>query len=414
MKKSTIMKKLKLFLMAVIVMMSSAALNAQEVEVTFNADLTAFIESSDFDPEVDDVYITGTVVDPEWQEPGTNDETMMTDDDGDHIYTWTTTLDAESSYSYKYFYVPEEEESSWDYGEWEAGDDRMFETGTMDMTLDDLWGTYSRLVEFHVDMADFAEEGDFNPETDMVYISGEVLSTDWSEPGTNPSAQMTDGDGDQVYTWSNYLPADSSYAYKYFYVPEGEESSWDYGEWAGGSDRVAEIPDEDISIAEKWGHFKIHFVVTEDGETPLESADVTVGEETATTDAEGNAMLYALPDDSVTYTVSHADYADYVYGVQIDYADVEVLVDMTTASINEELAESFNMYPNPSTRVLNIDGLDNVNKIEVYNAVGQRVHVENNVSNSVQIATSGLKNGLYFVNFYNDRKVIATQKFLKK
>ena len=95
-------------------------------------------------------------------------------------------------------------------------------------------------------------------------------------------------------------------------------------------------------------------------------------------------------------------------------ADINVYFETSSVGIGEKELNQFNMYPNPSTRILNIDGLDNVNKVEVYNAVGQRVHVENNVSNSVQIATSGLKNGLYFVNFYNDRKVVATQKFLKK
>jgi hypothetical protein len=132
------------------------------------------------------------------------------------------------------------------------------------------------------------------------------------------------------------------------------------------------------------------------------------------TDADGMATLYGFPTDSVIYTVSHADYADYQSGVQLDYANVDVMVTMESSSIGENINAEFKMFPNPSTSFLNIEGLDNITKVEVYNSLGQRVHVENNVSNTVQIATSNLENGLYFVNFYNDRNMVATQKFLKK
>jgi len=414
MKKSTIMKKFTAVLMSMFLLMSMTSLNAQDVEVTFNVNLTTFADTSNFDPSVDTVYISGEVLEEDWQEPGTYPDALMTDEDGDLTYTWTATLDADSSFQYKYFYVPDGEGTSWDYGEWTGVDNRVIETTDENMALYDEWGIFSYLVTFNVDMTTFADTSDFDPSVDMVYISGEVLGQDWQEPGTYPDALMTDEDGDLTYTWSTYLPADSSLQYKYFYVPDGEGTSWDYGEWAGGDNRMAETMAEEKVITEMWGMFKVMFHVTTDGATALPDATVTVGDMSEITDADGMATLYGFPTDSVIYTVSHADYADYQSGVQLDYANVDVMVTMESSSIGENINAEFKMFPNPSTSFLNIEGLDNITKVEVYNSLGQRVHVENNVSNTVQIATSNLENGLYFVNFYNDRNMVATQKFLKK
>ncbi len=415
MKKSTIMKKLCTFLMMTFLMVGMTTVNAQEVEVTFNVDMATFADTSDFDPAVDTVYISGEVLAEDWQEPGTYPTAMMTDDDGDLTYSWTTTLAADSMFQYKYFYVPSGEGSSWDYGEWAGGDNRVFATGVDSQALYDEWGLYSKLVTFNVDMATFADTSDFDPAADMVYISGEVLGADWSEPGTNMYAHMMDEDGDLTYTWSTYLPQDSSYQYKYFYVPDGEGSSWDYGEWAGGSNRIVDVMTEDKSLTEMWGMFKVTFYVTTDGTTPLADATVTSGEMSETTDAEGMAALYGFPTDSVVYTVSHADYADYQSGVQLDYANVDVMVSMETSSIGEGLSSEFKMYPNPASYVLNIEGLENITKVEVFNTVGQRVRVIENVNTAnVQISTGDLHTGIYFVNFYNDRSIVTTQKFMKR
>jgi len=385
--------------------------------VTFNVDMATFADTTDFDPAADEVYISGEVLGADWSEPGTNPNAMMTDEDGDLTYTWSAYLPQDSSYQYKYFYVPEGEGSSWSYGEWEGGDNRMFDVGMSEMSLYDEWGIYSYKATFNVDMTTFADTSDFDPANDTVYISGEVLGADWSEPGTEPDAMMTDEDGDLTYTWSTYMPADSTYQYKYFYVPAGEGSSWDYGDWLGGENRKLDMPaDQMITMNEMWGMFNIYFHVTEDGSAPLEGAEVTVGDWTKTTDAEGMATLYGFPNDSVSYTVTHDDYEDYMWGVGVEWDHVDVMVDMSTAGIGDgnENEIAFNMYPNPTSGVLNVEGLDNVQRIEIYNSIGQQMNVIENVNNTIQVRTGNLETGVYFVNFYNEQGVVTTQKFLKQ
>lgn len=86
-------------------------------------------------------------------------------------------------------------------------------------------------VTFNVNMADAV---DFDPATDMIYITGDILG--WAEPGTDPDNQtMTDVDGDMIYSVT--LPiAVGPIEYKYFM-----NAGWDGGEWGGGDNRMVEV-----------------------------------------------------------------------------------------------------------------------------------------------------------------------------
>ncbi len=97
--------------------------------VTFNSDLNGAIEIGIFDPANDVVYVTGDMVD--WAEPGEEGSIMMTDNDGDGVYTASLELEA-GDYAYKYF-----KNAGWNGGEWEGGEDRTFSVVDEDVVLDD-------------------------------------------------------------------------------------------------------------------------------------------------------------------------------------------------------------------------------------------------------------------------------------
>jgi len=74
---------------------------------------------------------------------------------------------------------------------------------------------------------------------------------------------------------------------------------------------------------------------------------------------------------------------------------------------------SYKLYPNPVGNQLTIDNIGDVNKIEVYNVIGELVKSVNNLStNGVTIGTSNLTSGVYFVTFHNESGV-QTSKFVK-
>ena len=82
---------------------------------------------------------------------------------------------------------------------------------------------------------------------DKVYIAGalgDIYGT-WNEPGTNPNNQMTDPDGDGIYTLSLSLP-DGLTAFKFFV------NGWGKGDPFTGGDRTYNI-DGNVNIIYTWG-----------------------------------------------------------------------------------------------------------------------------------------------------------------
>ncbi|GEM_PF-3779571 len=149
----------------------------------------------------------------------------------------------------------------------------------------------------------------FDAENDSVYISGTILQpgtdNNWSEPGTYMGAMMTDEDNDSIYTWTEKVPADSSYAYKHFYVPAGQGSSWDNGDWDGDPNRMLEVGSEDVTVNQLFGGVTAAIKVMDMKEdTAIENASVTLAGESMTTNAEGLVMKNLLHDSTYAYSVS--------------------------------------------------------------------------------------------------------------
>ncbi len=90
------MKKIYMFLAFAL----CASLATAQVEVTFNVDMNAEGASAD------GIFVTGSWMAAaglggDWQEPGSNTDAQLTDDDGDGIFTLTVTM-AAGDYFYKY------------------------------------------------------------------------------------------------------------------------------------------------------------------------------------------------------------------------------------------------------------------------------------------------------------------------
>jgi hypothetical protein len=115
-----------------------------KVAVNFFVDMT---DASPFNPETDDVYIAGTIWDPEWQQPGTNPDLKMEPLDEDPLM-YSITLDLlPGEYQYKFFRVINNA-SSWDHGEW-AGDPNRSVEITEATDLYHVWGQLVVSVDEH-------------------------------------------------------------------------------------------------------------------------------------------------------------------------------------------------------------------------------------------------------------------------
>jgi hypothetical protein len=110
---------------------------------TFNVDMTD-VETDVFDPTVDKLYVTGSMVD--WAEPGLYGSLELTDI-GSSTYSATIEL-PDGDYEYKYFVVKDgQTEPGWENGEWEGGADRTFTVAGAEQTLNDVWGDNPNSVE---------------------------------------------------------------------------------------------------------------------------------------------------------------------------------------------------------------------------------------------------------------------------
>lgn len=71
----------------------------------------------------------------------------------------------------------------------------------------------------------------------------------------------------------------------------------------------------------------------------------------------------------------------------------------STSSINENEAFGFNVYPNPTSDVINVsfDNAENVT-FTLINAMGQTVKIFNNVNTNAVLSLEGLANGVYILN----------------
>ena len=104
-----------------------------------------------------------------------------------------------------------------------------------------------------------------------------------------------------------------------------------------------------------------------------------------------------------TYTVRA-----YAVSNGITYYGIPTTFTTWTEGVNE-LENSLKLYPNPASEVLNLVG-EGMNKVEIYNAMGQCVIAEE-VNGNATISTSALNNGVYFVRIYAESGEMVTRNF---
>ena len=81
-----------------------------------------------------------------------------------------------------------------------------------------------------------------------------------------------------------------------------------------------------------------------------------------------------------------------------------------TVSIAEnQIDNSVKMYPNPVNRTLNIESVNNINMIYIYNIYGSIVSKINVNGKHQQIDVSNFRTGTYMIQLYTDNGVITNR-----
>lgn len=102
-----------------------------------------------------------------------------------------------------------------------------------------------------------------------------------------------------------------------------------------------------------------------------------------------NKVLHFLSSGEVTITVSIEDRSDIVASVTTN-----LIYEKSITSINKIDVSNLQVYPNPAKDYISIS-LDNISKIELYNSLGVKILVKENVLKNEKINISHLNRGYY-------------------
>lgn len=141
-----------------------------------------------------------------------------------------------------------------------------------------------------------------------------------------------------------------------------------------------------------------------------ETFDLTIGE--CYTFDFNSSFNNGIPGDGYC-KITDSDGSELFHVVGNEFSDnIFTLFRATTvASVNSNTNTNIAVYPNPAKNTVLIKSDRNINKIEISNISGKLVLTKKiNTKSKVQISTSSLKNGIYFISIISDFGVISTKK----
>lgn len=84
-----------------------------------------------------------------------------------------------------------------------------------------------------------------------------------------------------------------------------------------------------------------------------------------------------------------------------------------TLSTEDSEISNFAIYPNPTSDKLQLQGITNIQQLEIYSILGKAIQIPLDVSSNI-INVSSLKNGVYFLKVTDDQNRSVIRKFIKK
>ncbi len=104
--------------------------------------------------------------------------------------------------------------------------------------------------------------------------------------------------------------------------------------------------------------------------------------------------------------------------IQISYIDDVVIGEgscTTTGIFEAAKVESLKVYPNPAFNELFVQNTEGVRRLEITNMLGQKVKVINlSTVDTYTVSLAGLDRGMYLISAYNDKGLVANNKFVKE
>lgn len=257
----------------------------------------------------------------------------------------------------------------------------VFDSVSGSMTYSGFWGNSnyeiyvltinSDTTETHVDTYTFTTPTSSKNGVATISVSKtddvSVGEIDWNITNNNTRqfyffCEENTADGARYFIENYNMPEDSGYMYNAY-------------NWANGSYSQYFVFDWDADVNDYWASN----MFAQDGQY-----------------VEGTEYVYGVLPFNGNGEMGAFTYAIFTFGV---------------ASLNDvvEFTNNLRVYPNPARETVSINSTVSMNKVELYNTLGQLVYSENVNSNSVNLPVSNLNNGTYIVKAYADGVVVNTK-----
>ena len=389
----------------------------------FNVNMNKVIDAGTFIAGIDKVWLVIEDV-GEWDMIDLDENFIA---DGIYFVKIETGLEKDATYTYYYRInnnTPEDET-------------REFTALGGPNTFNDWWNqdpiVYPATVTFMLDMNHPISLGEFDPESDFIDVAGSF--NDWGPAEGEYHLEESETEG--IYTIDvDGLNAGVSYDFKFRL-----NANWDTSEFPGGGPNRNIKPVEGEQTVNLVYNTVLHFTVdmtkaVDAGDFDAESDFVDVAG--SFNDWGGSAHLSADDAENVysidVLNVKPGDVIDYKFRINgswssnefpgdlpnrtytaiYGYQTVHHFYDVTVGIEDAIKFEEIRFYPNPITNSLVIENADRVDRVVISNLAGQEVKTFSKLQPRMEVNTSDLNKGVYFLIFETENGSRKAEKIIKQ
>jgi hypothetical protein len=442
MKNFTLIKTKTFLAILMFAVFSSAAfgqlkkVNVPSVVITFQVDMTYQIEKGEFNPFLDTLDLPGTM-------NGWAGTQRLTPVGSTKVYEYVYTLDSNTVVQYKYRINGSMETAEFPNG----GPNRMYRVPNHPDTVKCFYNDYNPAtvpMTFKCNMSYQLKMGRFDKVNDYVDFASEI--NNWG----GDYDVLFDRGNDSIYEFN--INVDTSYILNQPKIQYKYRINGDWNNAEIGTERIARVQDTIngfINVIEVWYN-------DQDPSIPAApfaynvaiQGNLAIGQtitgsytyEDVNSDPEGESIYRWFTADSITqvipdtipgilavnYVIAAADSGKYIVFevMPVAASGIPLMGDpvrtwsgtkvINTSGIEETRNNSIRFYPNPVSDFITLENLINIEKIEIFSLVGQKVFTLNDINTEkITINASNLKAGVYFIKFYSSDKGTSTLKFIK-
>lgn len=405
----------------------------------FQVDMSQMVALGVFNPVLDYMDMAGSM--NGWQgSPKMNAE-------GNNVYSVSYTLDKDSIYEFKFRI-----NGNWATSEFpNGGPNRKIWGPDHPLTKTYMYNDYDStavIVTFKCNMAYQIYAGHFNIKADYLDVAGNFNG--WG--GGDSYDVLFKGNNDSIYVINKNVPrtyiGGSPAEFKFRF-----NGDWNTSEFPGGGPNRKYVVHDTVggnpNIFECWYDDKDPAIPTApwaynlsvEGELWVgQSQTATYTYEDVNGDPEGQSIYkwYRADDEQGTNAVVIAGANQLTYVLTAAEAGKFMAFEVTPVAatgdslvgkpvfirsntkvagvgIGENSANLVKFYPNPVSNMLYFENLANIQQIEIYSIVGQKVmSLESGNASKMSVNTNNLKSGVYFMKFFAGDGSYTTAKFIKQ